>query len=156
MSTEQAQKLVKEAVTGLRSGDYEKAAELANQAVGLDERYSEAHSIFGIALARIGRTDEATKALQMAIQTGPYQARNYYNLAMHYADTGYKNDGISMCKEAIRCDGNHKAAQALLKRLETETHIQAAPYMTSIGEQQPATYRYKKEESEQDELDQPQ
>ncbi len=150
MSTEQVQQLVTEAADCVRNQDYEKAIDLARQALDIDGRRDDAYSVLGVALARLGRIEEATDALQRAVQTAPYNPRNYYNLAMHYYGMGEKADAISMCQEAIRCDGKHRASHELLKKLEAETHVQVAPYQTSLGDQRGGAYTYKKDKAEEE------
>lgn len=149
MSNEQVQQLVKEAADSVRGQDFDKAVELSRQALEIDGRRDDAYSVLGVALARLGRIEEATDALQRAVQTAPYNARNYYNLATHYYGMGDKADAISMCQEAIRCDGKHRGAAELLKKLESETHVQVAPYQTSLGDNRGAAYHYKKEQTEE-------
>jgi hypothetical protein len=68
---------------------------------------------------------------------------------MHYYGMGNKADAISMCQEAIRCDGKHRGATELLKKLESETHVQIAPYQTSLGDARGTAYTYKKEEPDE-------
>lgn len=146
MAADQIQQLVTEASDSVRKQDFENAVDLSRQALEADPRNSDAYSVLGIALARLGRLEEATDAFQRAIQQAPYSARNYYNLAMHHYGQGNKKDAISMAQEAIRCDGKHRNAIDLLKRLEKETHVEVAPYTTSLGDSRGAAYRYKEDE----------
>ncbi|MCH8275822.1 MAG: tetratricopeptide repeat protein [Armatimonadetes bacterium] len=152
MSHEKATELVKEAVQGLQSGKLDQAIDLARKATEEDELHSGAYGVLGIALSRAGRPDEATKALQLAVQKSPYDASAYYNLALHYYGLGNKNDTIAMAQEAIRCEGKHKRANELLKKVEEETHVEVAPYQTSLGDERGAAYRYKREPAPDDEL----
>src|SRR5262249_886491 len=119
--SDQAKQFVTEATDLARQGQFDKAIDAAKQALEHDQRNSDAYSVLGVSLARVGRYDEATDAFQRAIQTNPYGARGYYNLAMHFYGMGNKADAIAMCQEAIRCDGRHKNAADLLKKLDTET-----------------------------------
>jgi Flp pilus assembly protein TadD len=146
----QSNQLVTEAAEAARAEQFDKAANVAREALELDPRNSDAFSVLGVALARLGRLDEATEAFQRAVQQGPYVARNYYNLAMHFYGMGNKKDALSMCQEAVRCDGKHRAALELIRKLESETHVEVAPYTTSLGDQRGAAYRYK-EDSKPDE-----
>ena len=151
MSSDAAKQLVTDAADYVRSQQFDKGVDAARQALELDHRSSEAYTVLGVALSRLGRIEEATDAFRRAIQTNSYSARNYFNLAMHYYGMGQKNDAISMCQEAIRCDGKHKNAHDLLKKLESETHVEVAPYTTSIGDQRGSAYHYKKDEPKNDE-----
>ncbi|MGI8923274.1 MAG: tetratricopeptide repeat protein [Fimbriimonadales bacterium] len=146
MSTDQVKQLITEASNHVREQNFEKAVEIARQALEVDSRNYDAYGVLGVAFARLGRIEEATDAFQRAVQTAPYSARSYYNLGMHYYGMGEKADAISMCQEAIRCDGKHRGALELLKKLESETHVQVAPYQTSLGDARGSAYQYKKGE----------
>jgi tetratricopeptide (TPR) repeat protein len=149
MASEELKQLIEEAADAVRAQSFEKGIDIARQALEVDSRSTEAYSVLGVALAKAGRVDEATDALQRAVQTGPYTARNYYNLAMHYYGMGQKSDAIAMAQEAIRCDGKHRGSTELLRKLEDETHVEVAPYQTSIGDSRGTAYQYKKEEAEE-------
>ncbi|HET6644014.1 MAG TPA: tetratricopeptide repeat protein [Fimbriimonadales bacterium] len=149
MPTPEVQQLIESAADHVRKQEFDQAADQARHAIDQDPRSSDAYGILGIAMARTGRIDEATEAFQRAVQTAPYSARSYYNLAMHYYGMGNKADAISMCQEAIRCDGKHRGATELLKKLESETHVQIAPYQTSLGDARGTAYTYKKEEPDE-------
>ena len=149
MASEELKQLIEEAAEAVRAQSFDKGIDIARQALEVDSRSTEAYSVLGVALARAGRVEEATDALQPAVQTGPYTARNYYNLAMHYYGMGQKSDAIAMAQEAIRCDGKHRGSTELLRKLEDETHVEVAPYQTSIGDSRGNAYQYKKEEVEE-------
>lgn len=147
MSSDQVTALVKEASESIRNQQFEGALDLARQALEIDSRHADAYNIMGVAYSQLGRTEEATEAFQRAVQQAPYSARNYYNLARHYYQLGNKKDAISMCQEAIRCDGKHRNSAELLKKLESEVHVEVAPYTTSLGDNRGSAYQYKKEKS---------
>ena len=149
MASEDLKTLIAEAADAVRQQSYEKGIDIARQAIEMDTRSSDAYAVLGVALARASRHDEATEAFQKAVQTDPYNARNYFNLAMHYYGLGKKNDSIAMCQEAIRCNGKHRGSLDLLKKLESETHVEVAPYQTSLGDSRGTAYQYKKEEAEE-------
>jgi tetratricopeptide (TPR) repeat protein len=149
MASEELKQLIEEAAEAVRAQSFEKGIDIARQALEMDGRSTDAYSVLGVALAKAGRVEEATDALQRAVQTGPYTARNYYNLAMHYYGMGQKSDAIAMAQEAIRCDGKHRGSAELLRKLEDETHVEVAPYQTSLGDSRGTAYQYKKEEAEE-------
>ncbi len=151
MAENSAKELVTLAVERFESGDLDGAINLARQAIDADNRSADAFSVLGIALAQAGREDEATTSLQKAIQTSPYTASHYYNLALHHYHAGHKNDAMSMAQEAIRTDSKHRRALTLLKQLEAETHVEVAPYTSSLGDSRGA-YKYKEEKPEADGL----
>lgn len=154
MSQERSLELVKLAVNALQAGNVEEGLEFARQAVDEDPRYSHAHQILGIALAKAGKAEEATEAFRRGVQTNPYDPSAYYNLALHYYNTGDKSAAMAMCQEAIRCDAKHARSIDLLKKIEAETHVEVAPYLTSLGDRRSA-YRYKEEKKEGDITDLP-
>ncbi len=145
MSLEKSEELVKLAVKALQEGKLEESLEFASQAVNEEPRHSHAHQILGIALAKSGKNEEATEALRRGVQTNPYDPSAYYNLALHYYNLGDKSAAMAMCQEAIRCDAKHARSVELLKKIEAETHVEVAPYLTSLGDRRSA-YRYKKED----------
>jgi predicted Zn-dependent protease len=147
MSLEKSEELVKLAVNALQAGKLEECLELARQAVDEEPRNSHAHQILGVALAKSGKADEATEALRRGVQTNPYDPSAYYNLALHYYNLGDKPAAMAMCQEAIRCDAKHARSIELLKKIEAETHVEVAPYLTSLGDRRSA-YRYKEERKE--------
>ena len=139
---ETAKDLISHAVDKIRSGQPEMAIDLARQAIDADPRASDAYTTLGVALKETGKVEEARAAFQQAIQTGPYNASAYYNLALFYYEQGLKGDAVSMAQEAIRTDGRHKRSIELLKRLDSEMHVEVAPYTTSIGDNRGSAYRY--------------
>jgi Flp pilus assembly protein TadD len=145
MADSPAKSLVEQAVANFETGDLDQAIDLARQAIDADHRYADGYSILGVSLAQAGREDEALTALQKAVQSSPYNPSHYYNLALHHYFKGNKNDAIAMAQEAIRTDGKHRRANALLKTLEKETHVEVAPYTTSIGDSRGGAYKYKAE-----------
>jgi tetratricopeptide (TPR) repeat protein len=153
MSAEESKNLVDQAVANIRSEKYDEAIQLARQALDEDGRSTDAWSTLGIAYAKANRSDEATDAFQRAIQTSPYSARNYFNLASLYYGMGRKTDAIAMCQEAIRCDGKHRNSIDLLKRLEAETHTEVAPYQTSLGDTRGSAYHYKTDKKDKPSTD---
>ena len=142
MAEDQAKQFLDQAVNSLRNQQFETAIDFARQAVDLDPQSADAYGVLGIALSRANRPDEATEALQKAIQATPSSAKAYYNLAAHFYAIGEKRDALSIAQEAVRCDPSHKAASDLANRIEQETRTEAAPYMTSAGEEGRSPYDY--------------
>lgn len=148
MSAEQLSDLVKESVEHIRAQEWDQAIDAARRAIEANHRDPEAYSALGIALSYAGRLEEAVDPLQRAIQSAPYEAKHYFNLAVHNVRLGHMNEAIAMCQEAIRCDGKHQGAHLLLKELEKQTHTEAAPYMSSIGDQRGSAYHYRQDKKE--------
>lgn len=148
MSAQQLSDLVKEAVEHIRAQKWDQAIDAARQAIDANHRDPEAYSALGIALSYAGRLEEATEPLQRAIQNAPYEAKHYFNLAVHKVRLGHLNEAMAMCQEAIRCDGKHRGAHQLLKDLEKQTHTVAAPYMSALGDQRGSAYHYRQDKPE--------
>lgn len=119
MSEEQVKQFVDQATQSLQGGNFEEALNLVEQAIALDERYSEAYVLKGIALSQLSRPDEATAAFRNAILHGPYNAKAYFNLAVHYYALGQEVQAEEMAREAVRIDPKHGGARELVSRIES-------------------------------------
>ena len=142
MAESEATPLVQQSADHYQAGRFEEALNSARQAIEIDERLTDAYTVLGVALSGLERNEEAVSAFQKAIQVSPYNTSAYYNLALQHYQMGYKNDATAMAQEAIRTDGKHKRAIELMKKLETELHVEVAPYQTSLGDDRGAAYRY--------------
>lgn len=143
-----AQELVTQAVESCQKEKYDDALNLAREALEVDPRYGDAYSVLGICFAKKGQPEQATEAFKKAIQTTPYNASAYYNLAYFYYENGNFTDAMTMAQEAIRTDAKHKRAIQLIKILEDKLHVEVAPYTTSLGDQRGSAYQYKPEGTE--------
>ena len=76
------------AQVALKRKQYEQAIDLALHAVGLTHRLAIAHYVLGVALAHLGRQDEAILALETAINVSPGMRRAKRLLASLYRQTG--------------------------------------------------------------------
>lgn len=142
MAESEATPLVQQSAEYYQAGKFEEALNAARQAIELDARLTDAYTVLGVALSGLERHEEAVSAFQKAIQVSPYNTSAYYNLALQHYNMGHKNDATAMAQEAIRTDGKHKRALELMKKLETELHVEVAPYQTSLGDDRGAAYRY--------------
>lgn len=119
MSEEQVKQFIDQATQSLQGGNFEEALNLVEQAIALDERASEAHVLKGIALSQLSRPDDATAAFRNAIMHGPYNAKAYFNLAVHYYALGQEVQAEEMAREAVRIDPKHGGARELVSRIES-------------------------------------
>ncbi len=120
MSEDHGKQFRDEAMQSLQSGQFDKALELINQAIELNDRDSEAHVLKGITLSQLNRPDEATQAFREAISCGPSNAKAYFNLAVHQYTLGQKVEAESMAREAVRLDPSHAGARDLVGRIQRE------------------------------------
>jgi len=84
----------------------------------------------GVALNRAGRTTEAVRAHQRAIELNPHHADSHYNLAVALGNAGDPKRAAEACRRALRLNRRHKKAwtnlaQALKKMRRLEQAEQA-------------------------------
>jgi hypothetical protein len=129
MSQDQAKQFIEQASQSLQSGQVEQALALIEQALALNDRDSEAHILRGICLAQTNRPQEAGDAFKHAIGLSPYNAKAYYNLAVHYYSLGQKHEALNMANEAVGVDPRHSSAKELVARINAEMRAvsQAGP-----------------------------
>ncbi|MBX3119321.1 MAG: tetratricopeptide repeat protein [Fimbriimonadaceae bacterium] len=120
MSEDHGKQFREEAIQSVQSGQPEKALELINQALELNDHDSEAYVLKGIALAQLKRDDEATEAFRGAISCGPSNPKAYFNLAVHQYGLGHKAEAESIAREAVRLDPSHSGAKDLVARITRE------------------------------------
>lgn len=145
MSQEQAKAFIEQATQSIQSGQFAQALELADQAIALTPDDSEAQILRGIALSQTQRPDEATAAFRKAISLSPYNAKAYFNLAVHLYSTGQKVEALEMAREAASIDVKHSGARELAARIEGElqgpsteqTMAHSDPPPSSMGEAPP-------------------
>ncbi len=145
MAESEATPLVQQSSDLYQSGKFEEALNTARQAIEMDPRLSDAYTVLGVSLSGLERDEEAVSAFQKAIQVSPYNTSAYYNLALQHYKMGHKNDATAMAQEAIRTDPKHKRSLELVKKLDTELHVEVAPYQTSLGDDRGAAYRYQED-----------
>ena len=135
MSSDQVQQFIEQATQSLQTGQFQQALELAEQAIGLDENTSDGWVLKGVALSQLNRPSEATDAFRQAIMHSPYNAKAYFNLAVHNYGQGEKIQAEEMARETIRIDPRHAGAKELLNRIETERQPSVqTPSSTYVGD----------------------
>lgn len=88
-------------VARYHSGDFDRARELFEQAVELDQNFAEAFNNLGLCLTELGEHDEATVAFEAAIELNPDLGASYNNLGyVLYLQENFEA-AIEMYKEAI-------------------------------------------------------
>ena len=86
----------------LSKGDYEQAASIIDQAIGLDPKFVLAWNAKGIVLKNQGKYDEAIKAYDEAIRLDPSYALAWQNKGAALEALGKTTDGIaSGCAAAV-------------------------------------------------------
>ena len=100
----------------LRSGQVDQAVDQAREAVGQYPNSSELHQLFGVALFKKGRNEDARMALRHAIELDPSVPQNYYDLAL--VDLSEKHDAraVAPLETYLRLDPDNAEAHLLLGR----------------------------------------
>jgi tetratricopeptide (TPR) repeat protein len=80
---------------------------LWTRAVEIEPNDPSAHLSLGVALADMGKTDEAIAQYRKALQIKPDFAKAVYNLGLVFDKQGRLDEAIAEYREAIRIDGNH-------------------------------------------------
>jgi tetratricopeptide (TPR) repeat protein len=129
---------------GMRAWD--KAAAAYQLAVEADPRHAEAHNGLGVALARLGRHEEAESALRQAVGIEPRRAHMRSNLGFMMLQAGRVSEALAELKAAVRLDpddatarGNLREAVARREGMQTgESHATAAQPVPPAAAMAPA------------------
>ena len=93
------------------------AAAFFGEAVRASPRSSRPHQDLGLALAMMGRYQEAIARFEQAIAIDPRDPAAHLNLAVAYAETGRKAEARAQVEEALRLNPNYDRAKQFLKAL---------------------------------------
>lgn len=126
MSEDQAKSFIEQATSSIQSGNFSQAIEFLDQAAELAPNDSEVSVLKGICLSQSGRAPEATAAFRKAITQSPYNAKAYFNLAVHLYGLGDKVEALQMAEEAAKIDVRHAGARQLMEKIQNEANPVAA------------------------------
>jgi hypothetical protein len=124
-STYQAYKIVNESLRLMKENRAAEAAKQLRVALKLDPAAGEARGMLGMALARLGKTDEAAEQMRMAILTlrdadnsgEPRIVPARINLAVLYQSAGRTEDALEMYRKVLADYPHTKTAAALQDRV---------------------------------------
>lgn len=119
-STYQAYKLMNDSVRLMHKDKSNDAIVLLERAIKLDPNITEAHEMLGMALARIGKTDQATDEMRIAIVTGSDMKAiaSRLNLASVYQANGDTQDAIDAYRKILNDCPNIKVSKAIEDRVK--------------------------------------
>jgi len=101
-------------ITLLQSGDFRKAADEFQIAIGSNPRDAVAHDGLGVALAELGRTTESISEFQKAVGLSDGFASAHFHLALAYDRTGQVQPAVREYETVLRLEpGNAEARYAL-------------------------------------------
>lgn len=121
--------LANEAYEAMRQEKYRMAADILNKALEICPELPTAHTNLGLALARLGKPDDAIEHLRIAIAIDPSRSAPWVNLASSFQTTGRLRDCVETYKEYLRRFPNDTLAEKardLVKHLQTEADEQDA------------------------------
>jgi len=107
--------LLAKARAALEAADYERAADLADQAVGVDPLLTEAYVVCGEARAALGRDAEALQPLGRAVYLDQHAGHAWFLLAGSLARTGDRGGAARAYRAAA--DGLRQAPADAVRRL---------------------------------------
>jgi len=110
----------------LEESRWQEALHELDKALQLSPDLPDALIMRGIALSRLGAAETASESFRKAIMIAPYNAKAYFNLAVHYSATAQTAAAIEMAREALRIDPQYQAARQLLLDLEREALAKAS------------------------------
>jgi tetratricopeptide (TPR) repeat protein len=121
--------LFDEAEQCARAGDraraerlYEEAADNARQVLDVKSDYGLAHMALGLSLKRLGRRDEARKALRQAVRCNPEYAELHFYLGEMLAEDGREEEARERLKQALQmAPPNAPWKPSAQRRLTTES-----------------------------------
>jgi tetratricopeptide (TPR) repeat protein len=79
----------------------QEAVEQFNQALRINPKSSDAHVNLGLALSKMGRTDEALGHYEQALQIKPDDFEILFNMAILYANTHRSFEAIATAQKAL-------------------------------------------------------
>jgi tetratricopeptide (TPR) repeat protein len=128
-------------IEAFQNGDLDRSLLGADEAIRLDSKYPEAHSIRGIVLANQGKSDEALAALSQAVRLAPTVPRYTYNLAAHqYVRKDFRGAWKSSA-EALRDDPKFAPAIRLQEWIEAQDYDHTVdfdlPRVTRVASETP-------------------
>lgn len=118
-STYQAYKLMNESIHLMRQNRTIEAVKQLKRAIQLDPSVPEVRSMLGMALARLGKTDEATEQMRMAIASSSDQKAltAHLNLAALYQSGGKTEDALQIYKKVLAEFPNSKVTHTVQDRV---------------------------------------
>jgi len=111
--------LVRVSLDLLKEGEYEKALEALDEAIALSPKFADLHNSRGIALAELGRLDEAIGAFRRSASLNPDYMVPKLNLAFAQLRAGLFKEAESQLEAVLEQDPNQTAASAKLEELRT-------------------------------------
>jgi tetratricopeptide (TPR) repeat protein len=116
-----------QATAAIQAGNFSEALDFVDRAIAETPSDSELQVLKGICLAQLQRNDEATAAFRQAITLSPYNAKAYYNLAVHQYQLGNKTEALAMATEAANTDIKHGGARKLIETINADLAGTNAP-----------------------------
>lgn len=117
---------------GMRA--WAKAADSFRKAILADPRHAEAHSALGVALARLGRHDDAELAFRRAVELAPERAHMRSNYGFALLLEGRLREALVELKAAVKLDPHNRTALGNLRQaverwevLQTQAQAVAVP-----------------------------
>jgi tetratricopeptide (TPR) repeat protein len=120
MAKQSKRDLLNEALSSLQQGSPQKALETLNVAWESNPDDAEVLSMRGIALAQVGRLDEATESFRKSIMLAPKVGQYFYNFAVHLRDLGERKEACEMAATALKLSPNYPGVKTLCDGLGVE------------------------------------
>ena len=96
--------------------EYKKAAEAYQKFVRQNPKDAKAHFNMGVAYGKIGKPDEAVKALRQAVKLDPENSDSQYELGIAYTKVAQFQEAVIALQKATELDpDNYRAQEALEK-----------------------------------------
>ena len=120
----------------LKEGQFEKAEELARQAMQVDSRAARANKILGEALLGLGKPNEALVAFQQELKISPNSARSRFLLGQTYRQLGQHLEAKERYEAVLQLDPDYTEAYYVLAIVCARLRLQdeAAEYRKRFQE----------------------
>ncbi|MBL8047789.1 MAG: tetratricopeptide repeat protein [Chthonomonas sp.] len=115
------EKFLQQAGDALGADRFTDALGILDQALEQFPQHADAHVLKGIALAELGRNEEATDSFKRAINLAPSRFKAYYNFATHLYQTGAMAEAEDMATKALELNPTHADTRDLLALIRNET-----------------------------------
>lgn len=113
----QAYKLVNESIKLMQQNRADLAANQLKRALQLDPALAEARGMLGIALARLGKAEEATEHMRIAVVNHPDLLGPRVNLGALYQSSGKTDEALAIYKQLVTDFPDNKMTPALQERI---------------------------------------
>jgi tetratricopeptide (TPR) repeat protein len=107
------------------AGRFEEAAAAYRRLLAEDPKDASLHTSLAGALGAMGKYDEASRHLELAVKLNPLNVEAYHNRAVILELQGHKEQAIELYRRAVRYDSQYEPSRRALVRLAGSAEVNA-------------------------------